>query len=52
MLSELMFFFNLTFMLYFGHQLITVDYKSKTFYILDGLVFSTNLAAIAKHIFS
>ncbi len=51
-MSELVFFLNLTFMLYFGYQLVTVDYKSKTFYILDGLVFSINLAAVANYLFS
>jgi hypothetical protein len=51
-MEEIVFLLNLLVMLFFGYRLINVDYKDeKAGYIIDGLIFSFNVAAVASYLF-
>lgn len=51
-MAEIAFVFNLLIMWFFGYRLINVDYgDQKAGYIMDGLVFSFNVAGVASYLF-
>ena len=51
-MAEIAILFNIFFVLFFGYRLINVDYEDqRAGYIMDGLVFSFNVAGIASYLF-
>ena len=51
-MAEIIFVFNILMVLFFGYRLINVDYEDqKAGYIMDGLVFSFNVAGVASYLF-
>ncbi len=51
-MAEIMFVFSILIVWLFGYRLINVDYgDQKAGYIMDGLVFSFNVAGIASYLF-